>query len=150
MAERRFSMATAADPKSMARRNVHKPITNIMGLLASGMASGPRLYRIGGGEGSSGEASRRSFRPGQGLELRRWQGGRVKRPGAVPALLAHDMASGPIGSCGISDEMWSAWCEGAVRLPCERARLLPAHSREEPASQGQSSRAQQVNTTHAG
>src|SRR4029453_15232738 len=58
-------MATAADPTSMARRNVHRPITNIMGLLASGMASGPRLYRIGGGEGSSDETSRRSFRPGQ-------------------------------------------------------------------------------------
>ena len=33
-------MATAADPTSMARRNVNRPITNIMGLLASGMASG--------------------------------------------------------------------------------------------------------------
>ena len=60
----RFSMATAADPTSMARRNVHRPITNIMGLLASGVASGQRLYRIGGGEGSSDE-TRRSFRPGQ-------------------------------------------------------------------------------------
>jgi hypothetical protein len=29
------------------------------------MASGQRLYRIGGGEGSSDETSRRSFRPGQ-------------------------------------------------------------------------------------
>jgi hypothetical protein len=44
-------MATAADPTSMARRNVHRPITNIMGLLASGMASGPRLYRISGAGG---------------------------------------------------------------------------------------------------
>src|SRR4029450_13082923 len=60
-------MATAGDPTSMARRNVHRPITNIMGLLASGMASGQRLYRIGGGEGSSDETSRRRFRPGQGV-----------------------------------------------------------------------------------
>jgi Dimerisation domain/O-methyltransferase domain len=60
--------------ESTARRNVHRPITNIMGLLASGMASGPRLYRIGDGEGSSGETSRRSFRPGQGLAGGSWLG----------------------------------------------------------------------------
>jgi osmotically-inducible protein OsmY len=53
-----------------------------MGLLASGMASGQRLYRIGGGEGSSDETSRRSFRPGQDKD-------RSIAAGAKAALVAN-------------------------------------------------------------